>query len=265
MKRNLCIVPKLLAAGLAVAFFPGAKSGCGSEESRETLESPVQAVATVLENSDGTVNAELVLISTATPSHQFVDTAENVEFRMPTGDLVPLPLASAGHYATDSATDPNLVYQGGERYRVSFDLDDEDAAGDYAGGNFVGSATAPDDEVTFNLARAPEFAGDSADLEWTPAARRALVTVLDANGDVVYKNFDFAEPQFEGDKWARFETGGSLTLSVDTFPEAGDYTITLCAIAGASDWDLDLSAELGVLSGFLLGRCAAPETITVPE
>jgi len=265
MNQNLHFVPKLLAAGLALAFFPGAKSGCGSEESRETLESPVQAVATVLESSDGAVNAELVLISTATPTHQFVSTAENVEFRMPGGDIVALPLASPGHYATDSATEPNLVYQGGERYRISFDLDDEDAAGEYAGGNFVGTATAPDDEVTFTIARAPEFAGDSAELEWTPAARRALVTVQDANGDVVYKNFDFVEPQFEGDKWARLGSRGSFTLSVDTFPEAGDYTITLCAIAGSSDWDLDLSAELGMLSGFLLGRCAAPETITVAE
>ena len=43
----------------------------------------------------------------------------------------------------------------------------------------------------------------------------------------------------------------------------GDYTITFCAIHGASDWDLDLSAELGVLSGVLSGYCAAPETITV--
>ena len=105
MNQKLNFVPKLLAAALALAFFPGAKSGCGSEESRETLESPVQAVATVLENSDGTVDAELVLINTATSPHQFVSTAENVEFRMPDATIVPLPLESSGHYATDSTTD----------------------------------------------------------------------------------------------------------------------------------------------------------------
>jgi hypothetical protein len=260
-RNNIATLAGLTAALL---LFPGAKSGCGSEESRSTWQSPVQAVATLLESSDGTVAAELVLISTARATHSFVDTAENVELRVPGGSIVNLDPDGSGHYSATSTDDPNLVYQAGERYRLTFNLTDEELVGDSADRDFRALADAPGDEVTFSFSHAPEFAGDLAELSWTPASLYALVTVEDADGELVWQNFYFETPQFEGDKWARLRRGGSMDLQ-DVFTEAGDYSVTLCAVERVSDFDTMLSADLGVLSGFLIGRCAAPQQITVPE
>ena len=46
-------------------------SSCKREQ-RRTLQSPIQAVTTLLRTADGTVEAELVLISTEKPIHEFV-------------------------------------------------------------------------------------------------------------------------------------------------------------------------------------------------
>ena len=89
-RRAISPYISLFAAGISLALFPGAKNGCGSEEANTTLTSPVQAVTTLLERSDGTVEAELVLISTARNPHEFVDTAKQVEIRVPSGDKVEL-------------------------------------------------------------------------------------------------------------------------------------------------------------------------------
>ncbi len=69
--------------------------------------------------------------------------------------------------------------------------------------------------------------------------------------------------EFDGSKWARLTRGGTIELSVDVFADAGDYEIEVCAVSKVSDFDTSLSTDLGALSGFLLGRCAAPQSLTV--
>jgi hypothetical protein len=166
------------------------------------------------------------------------------------------------HYRADSAGDANLAYQAGGRYQFSFDLDDADLAGDVAGGNLVGVMTAPDIAPVATIDQAPAFAGDTARIAWTPAAKFGLVRIRDADGAMVYQNFDFLAPQFDGSKWARLH-GSPQDLGVDVFADAGNYTVEVCVVDRASDFDTALSAELGALSGFLMGRCAAPEPLTV--
>jgi hypothetical protein len=243
---------------------PAAKNGCGSLENTETLLSPVQAVTTVLEHDDGTVTAELVLISTSVNPHQFVDSAKDVTLRVPGGDEIELSLAESGHYTADSQIHPQLVYTPGETYQTSFELDDEAAADDVAGGNFTGVVDAPDDQVSFTLAEPPEFAGDVARIEWSPTSRYGLIRIFHMDTETVtYSNFDFDESQFDGSKWARLTKGGSKELSVDSFPESGNYIVSFCAVDAVRDFDTSLSAELGALSGFLIGRCAEDLQVAV--
>ena len=79
-----------------------------------------------------------------------------------------------------------------------------------------------------------------------------IYTVRDTNNDIVYQNYDFSNPTFTGDKWARLGHNGNDGLSVDIYSEAGDYSIEFCAVDYTSGYDDSLSAELGVLSGFLI-------------
>ena len=264
--RPRSLATAALLTGLLLSL-PGAKNGCFSQEANETLLSPVQAVTTVLEHADGTVEAELVLISTAASPHAYVDSAKNATLRVPGGEMVALELSSSGHYGASSLDTPELQYLAGETYQFTFELDDEAAAKDVAGGDFVAVVDAPDDQVSFELAEAPAFAGDTALITWAPSKRYALIRVYrQETGELSYSNFDFASsPHFDGSKWARLTKGGSRELGVDTFPEAGEYVIEVCAVDAVRDFDTSLSAELGALSGFLVGRCAPVQKIAVPE
>ena len=235
------------------------------EENAKTLFSPVQAVTTLLQMHDGVVEADLALISTETNPHEFVTTAKNVELRAPGGDKVTLTQNSDGHYTASSAGNSDLVYEGGETYKYSFELTDKAEDQEVEPGDFVAVIEAPDDEVEFTWSKEPSFAGDTAKLTWKPTNRFAIVSVYGPNGELTYSTFDFTEPQFEGDKWARLKTGGSLSLSVDAFPDAGDYEVTMCAVAKKSDFDEELSADLGALSGFLAGRCVEPKKFTLGQ
>lgn len=266
MRYNFSILlVKIFVLLFALGALPGAKTGCGSLESNETLTSPVQAVTSLLERSDGTVEAELVLISTAANPHAFVDTARNPRVRMPDGTEIALSLTSSGHYTETSGANPLLVYEPGATYQFKFELDDESQALDVSGGNFVAVVDAPDDVVTFSLSEAPEFAGDTATLSWQPVARFGVIEIVEvASGEVVFSNFDFSAPQFDGSKWARLKSGGTFNLGVDVFTNPGDYEINFCAVDKVSDFDTELSAELGALSGFLIGRCAESIIATVP-
>ena len=264
--RNLTKPAHALAVALlAFTVLPGAKGGCGTEEANETRKSPVQAITTLLERSGGKVEAELVLISTATNPHAFVETAIEPRVRVPGGAEVALTQDSPGHYTASSESNPDLTYIAGERYQFRFELDDAAAAKQVAGGTFVAVVTAPDDTVEVTLDKAPDFAGDTAKITWTPTNRFGLFTATKAGGDTAYTSFDFADPQFDGDKWARLRQGGTLNLSVDTFNDPGNYTLSFCAVDKVSDFDTALSAELGALSGFVLGRCAEDITLTVLE
>ena len=262
--RPLRPLPIVLLATLALLGLPGAKSGCGSKEANETLTSPVQAVTTLLERPDGTVDAELVLISTAANPHAFVSSAREARIRMAGGDDIPLALAEPGHYRASSTQHPSLTYVPGATYQFRFELDDEAAAKNVTGGSFVAVVDAPEDEVTFEFTELPSMTGDKSTVRWTPTQRHALIDVRnDATGERTYSTFDFEEPHFDGSKWARLHKGGTLELSVDTFPTAGTYTVSFCAVDHVSNLDTSLSAELGLLSGFLIGRCAEEISIAV--
>lgn len=265
--RSIRFVSRLAREGITLAvllpLLMGSKGGCGSKENNEKLASPVQAVATLLEAADKTVMVDLVLISTATSPNQFITTATNARLRVPSGVEVPLVQTSAGHYTASSLTSADLAYQGEKTYRFAFDLVDETLAKQVSGGYFVAVLTVPDDVVTASFSRAPTFAGDTAVLAWTPASRWGIVNVANAAGQTTYSTFDFSTPAFDGAKWARLQTGGKLELAVDVFPVAGPYTASVCVVTKVSDFDKSLSVDLGVLSGFLAGRCPAPLSIAV--
>jgi hypothetical protein len=252
-----------MAIGVLLPLLMGSKGGCGSKENNEKLASPVQAVATLLEGADKVVSAELVLISTATAPSQFIGTATNTRLRVPGGIEIALVQTSPGHYTASSLTAPSLIYVGGETYKFAFDLVDEVLAKESSGGTFIATFTVPDDQVTATLTKPPAFAGDTAVLGWAPAARSAIINVTNALGQTTYSTFDFSTPAFDGAKWARLTSGGSFELAVDVFPVAGTYTVSTCLVSKVSDFEKSLSVDLGVASGFLAGRCAAPLSVAV--
>lgn len=253
----------MAALAVLLPLLMGGKGGCGSKENNEKLASPVQAVATLLEAADKSVSVELVLISTATTPSQFITTATSARLRVPSGTEVPLVHSSPGHYTASSTTSPDLVYAGGQTYKFAFELVDEALAKQVSGGSFLAVVIAPDDQVSAGVAKAPAFAGDTAILSWAPAARSGIINITNAGGQTTYSTFDFSTPAFDGSKWARLQTGGRFDLSVDVFPVAGTYTASVCVVSKVSDFDKSLSVDLGVLSGFLAGRCPAPLAITV--
>lgn len=262
MSYNTLWRSKLALLLLGMLCLPGAKSGCGSAESNSTLTSPVQGVFTILERADGLVKAELVLINTEKGSN-FIDGAKEVEVRVPGGEKVALELTSPGHYSSDSELASALVYTAGERYQIHFELDGDDA-GDRAGGDFIAVTDAPDVDPSFEFEKAPEFAGDTAKLKWTPATYFGLISIYDEGGALVWRNFDFQNAEFDGSKWARLKRA-SYELGVDVFKDAGEYSVEVCVVNKVSDFDTTLSEDLGALSGFLIGRCAAPQPLTVVE
>lgn len=270
MLRNRTLWIRLALAVGIFALLSGEKAECGSEEAGETLRSDVMAVMTVLEQAGGEVEAELVVIhapdeAATDPSHYaFVTTAQAPTLRLPDGEALPLAQASSGHYVTDSFDEPSLVYEPGGSYRFSFGIEERAIAGEFAGTTFVGRVDAPTFEPSMQVTQAAEVAGDPLSLTYEPAARNAIVRLYDTStGDLVYQNFDFESPQFTGDKWARLADHGTFTLPAGTIDEPGDYELEVCVVERISDFDLNLSPELGWLSGFLIGRCATPHAFTV--
>jgi len=251
-------------------------SSCNRERMR-TLASSLQAVATILEMADGTVEAELVLISTAKPQHEFVTNAKNPRLRIPGGEMVDLEQTEPGHYKADSKQNPAIVYKAGQTYQFRFDLPapveqqrpqrkgpEEKQEGEQTK-TYVAVTKTPDREAEFTWEKKPEFAGDTARLVWKPRSLMAIVVVHNPKGEVCYSTFDFSDPQFGGDKWGRLGSNGALALGVDVFSEAGEYQVLKCGVTKNSGFDPEMSADLGILSGFLAGTCEQVETLEVPQ
>ncbi len=250
-------------------------SSCNRER-MQTLASPLQAVATLLEMADGTVEAELVLISTAKPKHEFVTDAQDVRLRIPGGEMVTLEQSEPGHYKANSKQNSGLLYKAGETYQFRFDLtapvaqqgrgtqqrtespQDEQKT-------YVAVTKTPAKQTEFSWEKKPEFAGDTARLAWKPRTFLAIVIVRDPDGEVCYSTFDFADPQFGGDKWGRLGANGKLALGVDVFSEPGTYQVLKCGVTRNAGFDPEMSAGLGILSGFLAGTCEEIETLDVPD
>jgi hypothetical protein len=249
----------------ALLFLPAAKNECGSPEANAKWNSDVHAFATVLERPGGGVDAEIVLVrrEDAAPD-RFIDDARDVSIRVPGGELVSLAKSSSGHYTASSAGDARLAYRAGETYQFRFELPPSSAEGE--ADPFVASVAAPAEPVTFAIAEPPEFAGDAARLTWQPASLYAIIEVRDAAGEIAFGTFDFTQPEIgDGTKGARFQSGGSYTLSADVFKDPGQYTVRVCAGNKVSDWDKELSSNLNWVSGLLVGRCAPDQTIDVPR
>jgi len=248
----------MLSAGLVSGLF---LTSC-NEDDATTLTSPVQAVTTVFEMPNGLVKADLYLISTTdSEDHVFVNDAEKVMVRIPGGAEVDLKSKGSGRYSRNSNKDNQLLYLPGETYQFRFELDG-DSAGDVAGGSFIAVVDAPEDEaIFFDYYDEPDFDGDDSTFNWAPASLRGIFTVRDESGDIVYTNFDFTNPTFSGDKWASLFANGKAKLGVDVYPEAGTYLLEFCAVNSQQGFDNELSAELGVLSGFLIGRCVKSEVV----
>lgn len=228
------------------------------------LQSPVQAITRVVVEPDGRVVAELNLVSTEDyRDHRFVDTATKVELRVPDGTIIPLELVEEGRYRTDSTIAPELLWMPGERYRVTFELDDTDAAGDYAGEEFIAVVDAPAEEIGFSLDHAPQFVGDTAELSWSPGELDAMIDVYGPDGELKFTTFDLATPDYDGSKWASLARDGEHTLPVDVFDVEGSYVISVCVVATQEGLDAELSAALGPGSGFIAGACFDPIEVTV--
>jgi hypothetical protein len=256
----------LVGMGLLAALpaLMGAEGGCTLLQG--TLESPVQAITVLREHADGSVDVDLMVINTAEwDEERFITTVENAEMRMPGGDLVKLEQEEDGHYRAQSDDDARLVYEpGGVNYRVTFELDDEEA-GEAADDEFIAVVQAPEDEVTFEITKKPDFAGDTSSVTWTPSHLEGLLEVRNGEGELIFSTFDLNTPQIDGSKWASLIHGGSESLPVDVFADAGRYTLSFCAVRSQEGFDEELSAGLGVLSGFLAGRCVEDVVIEVPE
>ena len=254
-----------LAVGIpALAMLMAAEGDCALNWL--TLESPVQAVATVMVEPDGEVVAELTLVSTADwKESRWIDAAEQVELRVPDGSIVTLEPVGEGRYRASSADTPELLWMPGERYRVTFELDDEDDAGKVAGEDFIAVADAPADAIDFELERGPAFVGDTAELRWSPSSLDAIVEVRDPEGELVFSTFDWSHPNFDGSKWGSLAHYGRHTLPVDVFATAGTYTISACVVASQEGFDAELSSTLGVASGFMAGACFEPIEVEVVE
>ncbi|GAB4288454.1 MAG: hypothetical protein Kow0090_00730 [Myxococcota bacterium] len=238
---------------------------CGlKEEDIKTLQSSVQAVATLLEQADATVEVDLALISTAESAHKFITDAEEVFVRVPGAAKIDLTQTADGHYTATSKDNSDLEYKDGGTYQFSFKLPSEGEEGEEEK-NYAAVTIAPAAEVSFEWTKTPAFAGDTGGLSWTPKTHNAIVTVYGPDGEITYSTFDFSEPQFEGDKWARLGANGSLTLSVDVFKKAGKYKVIMCAVTKNAGFDEELSADLGALSGFLAGKCVEPTEFDLSE
>jgi hypothetical protein len=256
---------RTLASASILAAMPllmGAEGGCPLL--LDTLESPVQAITVLQENADGSVEVDLMIVRVDGTEQEWITVATNAELRTPDGDLVPLEMAEDGHYRAHSKDFPELVYEGdGTNYRVTFEIDDEEITGAAADNEFIAVVSAPADEISFELAKAPEFAGDTATVQWSPSNLAGLMEIRDPAGEVIYSTFNLETPEFDGSKWASLIHGGQEQLRVDVFAEPGDYTLSFCAVRSQEGLDEELSGGLGILSGFLAGRCADDLTITV--
>ena len=247
-------------------------SSCSREHLR-TLQSPIQAVGTLMENADGTVEAQLVLITTEKPKHEFLIDAENVQIRVPSGQMVSLEQVEPGHYRTDSSQSPALVYEQGKTYQFRFGVPPSESRRNHreaegaqeAEPTYVAVVKTPTNKMQFSWAKKPEFAGDTAQLQWTPRSLNAIVVVRDPEGRTCFSTFDFSDPQFGGDKWGRLGANGQLALGVDVFNRPGQYQVLKYAVSRTSGLSPGLSADLGVLSGFLAGTGTEIETLDIPE
>ncbi len=248
----------------AMPVLMGADGGCPLLLA--TLESPVQAITVLRELPDGTAEIDLMIVNVDGSDDRWITTATNAEVRTPEGNFIPLEQSEDGHYRANSKDNPDFVYDAsGVNYKVTFELPEKDA-GEAADNEFIAVVAAPPaEDLSFEVTKAPDFAGDTATVEWTPKNLAGLMQIRDESGEIIYDTFNMATPDFDGSKWASVITGGREQLRVDVFADPGRYTISFCAVQSQEGLDEELSAGLGILSGFLAGRCVEDVVLDVPK
>lgn len=232
----------------------GKKSGCSDEE-LATLTSPVQAVATIYHHTDGTVEADLTLISTSVNPSVFVNEATDTKLRVisKTGDVVSVPLAHSaqGHYSATSSASAELAWEPGAVYAFDFDLEEDTRETRIEGGKYTAQVTAPEQGVTLTVTEAPLAPGLLAKVSVTGLYQKGIVRVVGPDGVETYSNWNMDTPDFDGSKWNSLLVGQSQTIPAKAFPDSGAYVLEFGACTYVSGFDPALSADLGVLSGFL--------------
>ena len=152
--RSASLVALVVALPALMAMEEDPDGGCAL--ALDKLESDVQAVTTITESVDGTVNVDLAVVNTQDwESPYFINSVKNAQVRVPGGALVDLMPAEKGHYRASSQDNPDLEYIGGETYRITFEINKMADAGDNAGAEFIAVVDAPDDEVSFELVDPP--------------------------------------------------------------------------------------------------------------
>ncbi|NOZ86959.1 MAG: hypothetical protein GXP49_11975 [Deltaproteobacteria bacterium] len=240
---------------LASYFFLLGRKGACDKDKIDTLKSPVQAVCTVMEGSDGVVHADLTLISTLNGSSRFITTATNVQLEVPGGTRLTLAQGADGHYTLDSKAEARLVYEPGGNYLFKFELNDEDFAGDYAGDYFVGEVTAPGSKPeSLTAAQSTPGPDHTCTIKWSPAFDYGIYTVRDDTGTITDSNWDFSKPEFDGSKWASLlkRSPAEHTISGQAFKQSGKYTISYAGCKATGGFNVEMSPKLGVGSGFII-------------
>lgn len=251
-------VALVLIVLLAQVFLAGRnQGGCGSEDAQDTWQSKVQALGTIYQDPDANIEAELVLISTISKDHAFIDSATDVYLAVD-GKRIALQkdATRSGRWSVTNAQAVDLTLTDTTRYQFGFELDDAELAGDDAGALFRGEVTGYDSPSVMTLATEKAYVGYSMDIEIAPALtgeRKGVLFVYGPDGDVTWHNFDTDQPQFDGSKHAELIAGREHTLPAEAFPVAGAYRLVLYTMRYAAGFDQHISADLGVFSGFMAG------------
>lgn len=235
----------------------GHNGGCHADEG-DPLASPAHALAVVLE-TDGVVEAELVLITTSTDVPTHIDGA-TVSV---TESAAQLARVAPGTYA---ATPPDLTYAPAQPFTFVFEIDPANARAHHV---FAGAF-----EITVHGGAEVPVAwvadvGDAKEVSWSPAGQRVLIDVFDATGARTHATLDWDDAAIEADTWRHFPEGGTHTLDPDAFGGVAPHRIRVCAVEvfrrdgepkTTPQHALDghgPTSGIGWLSGGVAGRCVS--------
>ncbi len=240
----------LLALVLLTAA-SGHNGGCHADDA-PPLPSPVNAVATVLEHEDGVVEAQLSLWSRSVIPAAHVEGAGEV-----TVDGIAMTEIAPGRFRA------RLDDDHGDSHTFSFVVSAATARRYHIhGGRFRLAMHGPLDR--------PDAWLDGDTVRWTPAGMPALVQLLRGQ-EPIYASFDGARVDLDSEDWRALAPADAWPLPPEALAEAD--RVRVCGVevrrrddfAGADPQHLGqddaLEGRLGWLSGAIVGRCRAIETV----
>jgi hypothetical protein len=257
---------------MAVLLFVASGHGC-HEDQGEPLRSPVTAVAVLLQHEDGSVRAELHVVSTARVP-QAALLAHDVRLTTPDHATLALDEVAPGSYALSSGDEPALTYAPDAEYQLSFSLDEATARDGHVFAGSFGVALYGLRDAPMVWIGEPAAAGGDVVVEWSPS-QSALVEVVRADGTTSFRNVDFDHDPIDYDSWEALAPAGVASVPAGAFG-LGDNLVRVCTVdvhRPSSDPPVQpqhqgatvvLADRLGSLSGAVAGRCAAVD-VTVGE